>query len=479
MKLVRVQHEDGISADASGNVWLRRPTEDVRPWVRNTFHFTADCIVGNHAMGTFNSQVVVISDPADINKAPAGLNQIDTWIHADDDGALNVGKSVVLWPQGTEVPARLAGANIKLYEGDRDAAVQKHLADCGVQVQYASGRSWVVEEGGHINADEQHAKWREAVKATHYPDAADIFMGIHDDSPDCKLDESFNRLRFVSTALEEDKEFYWDGNIDVDTIHIANQRAADSHKELGAAYQRHESTRPSAGFLAGLTEKLATFEVLVENKAALFEQKAQARAAVYGAIEAMPGQGNFFVANATTAYLQPPYRTVEPYDMARMLADGEVAKTDLLFRQGLSPEWVSARNLPVGGAPVTWKPEAPPPASSPVSQQAAARRATFATGLFTAGTDGAGSGPTLKTENRQRQSLSPEWVSARNLPVGGAPVTWKPEAPPPASSPVSQQAAARRATFATGLFTAGTDGAGSGPTLKTENRQRQSPRPTM
>jgi hypothetical protein len=125
--LVRVQNGiDGVRGGPDGkpgSIELGRK-EAGREATMNTFHFSLNGAVANHAYGKqFDSApfVIIASLQATCAKGlgnpgnrPSGLSPADTWFHADDKGKMLLADALLLAPEGVFVDPSLA-ASVRRY----------------------------------------------------------------------------------------------------------------------------------------------------------------------------------------------------------------------------------------------------------------------------------------------------------------------------------------------------------------------------
>ena len=110
-------------------------------FARDTFHFTLDGLVSDHAWGEFHGGIVILTPLAGLQN-PMGLHRDDTWVHARADGSARCPGAVALAPEGWPVPPELApfvrryaapdpGVDFEGFKAARQAATRDALAQAG------------------------------------------------------------------------------------------------------------------------------------------------------------------------------------------------------------------------------------------------------------------------------------------------------------------------------------------------------------
>ena len=109
---------------------------------RNTLHFTVNSMVGDHNMGKFPGKYVVIANPAEMPRdQAAGARAEDTWYRFNNEGEINLGRAIVLAPEGSSVPN---GIKAQYYKGDRGTAIDTAFKQMGVGFHGVAGTDSVI-----------------------------------------------------------------------------------------------------------------------------------------------------------------------------------------------------------------------------------------------------------------------------------------------------------------------------------------------
>lgn len=117
---------------------------------RNTLHFTVNSMVGDHNMGKFPGKYVIIANPAEMPRdQAAGARAEDTWYRFNNEGEINLGRAIVLAPEGSSVPN---GIRAEYYKGDRSTAIDTAFKQMNVGFHGVAGTDSVIG----IKNDEYH-----------------------------------------------------------------------------------------------------------------------------------------------------------------------------------------------------------------------------------------------------------------------------------------------------------------------------------
>ena len=117
---------------------------------RNTLHFTVNSMVGDHNMGKFPGKYVIIANPAEMPRdQAAGARAEDTWYRFNNEGEINLGRAIVLAPEGSSVPN---GIKAEYYKGDRSTAIDTAFKQMNVGFHGVAGTDAVIG----IKNDEYH-----------------------------------------------------------------------------------------------------------------------------------------------------------------------------------------------------------------------------------------------------------------------------------------------------------------------------------
>ena len=109
---------------------------------RNTLHFTVNSMVGDHNMGKFPGKYVIIANPTEMPRdQAAGARAEDTWYRFNNEGEINLGRAIVLAPEGSSVPN---GIKAQYYKGDRGTAIDTAFKQMGVGFHGLAGTNSVI-----------------------------------------------------------------------------------------------------------------------------------------------------------------------------------------------------------------------------------------------------------------------------------------------------------------------------------------------
>jgi len=109
---------------------------------RNTLHFTVNSMVGDHNMGKFPGKYVIIANPAEMPRdQAAGARAEDTWYRFNNEGEINLGRAIVLAPEGSSVPN---GIKAQYYKGDRGTAIDTAFKQMNVGFHGVAGTDSVI-----------------------------------------------------------------------------------------------------------------------------------------------------------------------------------------------------------------------------------------------------------------------------------------------------------------------------------------------
>jgi hypothetical protein len=109
---------------------------------RNTLHFTVNSMVGDHNMGKFPGKYVIIANPAEMPRdQAAGARAEDTWYRFNNEGEINLGRAIVLAPEGSSVPN---GIKAQYYKGDRGTAIDTAFKQMNVGFHGVAGTNSVI-----------------------------------------------------------------------------------------------------------------------------------------------------------------------------------------------------------------------------------------------------------------------------------------------------------------------------------------------
>ncbi len=158
LHLVRVQRGlEGMRIDPQDGALVLGRSASGRAADMNTFHYTLNAVVANHAMGThFDASCYVIVAPLGTTcheggNVPSGMMPADTYFHADAQGEMTLPDAVLLAPAGAAVPQDLAQLVETYPAGDtpeqtmanRNAAVRGVLARRGAPMFEVDHDNWI------------------------------------------------------------------------------------------------------------------------------------------------------------------------------------------------------------------------------------------------------------------------------------------------------------------------------------------------
>lgn len=352
--LVRVQDDlHGAFMDEAG---LRLPFRR-KDSQRNTIHFSLNCLVEDHAYGKFNfrdgqftGKVVILADPRELVPA-AGLGQVDTWYRLDtihhkaDDSfvrSLSVGKATVIAPKGTLLAP---GVNAIFYEGGysaRNHAVAEFFEQHNAPLHTASMRGW-------SGVPEQEAmQWaRQQAHAIFGPAGDRIYVGPHAGSMDEQM-ESAGVQGLVATLRQErftdDDSGCSQSNLDriekkaVASIALLERFLQDISPEEKSRIGLHYKKQIQIIF----TELVEARSLDAQHEA--LEVRAFTKRVSLG-LQAMPGQGNFFLSKKEN---DQAYDSFDHDAFAAMIAGDGVSFKQKLWRAGMLNDWKEVRATAVG-----------------------------------------------------------------------------------------------------------------------------------
>ena len=163
---------------------------------RNTLHFTVNSMVGDHNMGKFPGKYVIIANPAEMPRdQAAGARAEDTWYRFNNEGEINLGRAIVLAPEGSSVPN---GIKAEYYKGDRSTAIDTAFKQMNVGFHGVAGTDAVIG----IKNDEYHKDF-----STQYGTGA-TQGGQHDGSLEGYLESIPARLQGYLGHLQ--KSIYYE-----------------------------------------------------------------------------------------------------------------------------------------------------------------------------------------------------------------------------------------------------------------------------
>jgi hypothetical protein len=99
-------------------------------------------MVGDHNMGKFPGKYVIIANPAEMPRdQAAGARAEYTWYRFNNEGEINLGRAIVLAPEGSSVPN---GIKAQYYKGDRGTAIDTAFKQMNVGFHGVAGTNSVI-----------------------------------------------------------------------------------------------------------------------------------------------------------------------------------------------------------------------------------------------------------------------------------------------------------------------------------------------
>lgn len=348
---VRVQDDlHGLYADVSG---VHLPYLSGKE--RNTMHFSLNGVVGDHAYGKFNEnsdgslkgKIVIL---ADLNEMPipSGFNQVDTWFRLSaqksESGtvqrSLPIGQATIVAPVGTPVPENV---NVIYYEGAmdaRDEAVKQYFLSRGVEQKKINFRSW-----SDYHENDARLWARQTANALYGADAA----SIHCDTHDCSMDSYLERcgIKGLMEVISKERLMQDDEGGQVLVIDVIRSRVSKHLDTLQTFLQSDpldiERSRPHYEHqIKALKESLEQAEILSqqwEAKARVDEMRSLAND-----LQALPGSGAFYLTRPHATH----YDAVSSETLASALLNGDLLKTQQVWRQGMHEQWQALPESAVG-----------------------------------------------------------------------------------------------------------------------------------
>ena len=178
---------------------------------RNTLHFTVNSMVGDHNMGKFPGKYVIIANPAEMPRdQAAGARAEDTWYRFNNEGEINLGRAIVLAPEGSSVPN---GIKAEYYKGDRSTAIDTAFKQMNVGFHGVAGTDAVIG----IKNDEYHKDF-----STQYGTGA-TQGGQHDGSLEGYLESIPARLQGYLGHLQKSIHYAPPGERETFVTSYANE----------------------------------------------------------------------------------------------------------------------------------------------------------------------------------------------------------------------------------------------------------------
>ena len=178
---------------------------------RNTLHFTVNSMVGDHNMGKFPGKYVIIANPAEMPRdQAAGARAEDTWYRFNNEGEINLGRAIVLAPEGSSVPN---GIRAEYYTGDRSTAIDTAFKQMNVGFHGVAGTDSVIG----IKNDEYHKDF-----STQYGTGA-TQGGQHDGSLEGYLESIPARLQGYLGHLQKSIHYAPPGERETFVTSYANE----------------------------------------------------------------------------------------------------------------------------------------------------------------------------------------------------------------------------------------------------------------
>ena len=262
-RLVRVVDGlDNIQANGDGSLTVIARYNGTSQ--RNTLHFTANSVVGNHTMGSFPGKYVIIANPAEMPKELlAGARAEDTWYRFNNEGELNIGRAMILAPKGSSVPN---GIKAQYYEGDRATAIDNAFKQIGVGFQ---GVAEPFKVNG-IDNTEYHKDF-----STQYGSKSTT-GDSHSYTLESELESMPGQLEYKLKQLQKDFFYTNDRGADAYVTTAGKEIISRNRERLNQwTTSNPEAVKASASYFNYINKVMDTYEAIFNKADQVYNQETQ------------------------------------------------------------------------------------------------------------------------------------------------------------------------------------------------------------
>ena len=231
---------------------------------RNTLHFTVNSMVGDHNMGKFPGKYVIIANPAEMPRdQAAGARAEDTWYRFNNEGEINLGRAIVLAPEGSSVPN---GIKAQYYKGDRATAIDTAFKQMGVGFHGVAGTDSVIG----IRNDEYHKDF-----STQYGTGA-TQGGQHDGSLEGYLESIPARLQGYLGHLQKSIHYAPPGERETFVTSYANEIIDNYRDDINKWAQAHpQEFKVSATYFNYIIRVMDAYQAIFTQAQQAYNQQYQ------------------------------------------------------------------------------------------------------------------------------------------------------------------------------------------------------------
>ena len=262
-RLVRVV--DGLdNIESSGDGTLTVMARHNGHSARNTLHFTANSVVGDHTMGKFPGKFVIIANPAEMPRDQlAGARAEDTWYRFDDTGELSIGNATILAPEGSSVPN---GIKAQFYKGDRTDAIDNAFKQIGIKFQ---GQAEPFKVSG-IDNTEYHKDY------TSQHGTGSATGDSHSYTVDSDLESLPAQLEYRLKQLQKDFFYTNDNGADAYVTTAGKELIDRNRQKLDKLTTEHpEAIKSSASYFNYIKQTISAYEAIFNKAEKVYNQQDQ------------------------------------------------------------------------------------------------------------------------------------------------------------------------------------------------------------
>lgn len=321
---------------------------------RNTLHFAINSVVTDHNMGKFNydkngnfkGKIAIISDPSEL-PLPSGLKQVDTWFRLEntynpnsekEEKGLNIGKSIIVAPTGTELPK---GVKAIFYDGtieNRNYVISEYFKENNIKLNECGEKKWIGFEGNEHEWEKEQAKkvYGELSKFVSH----DLHMNTLDNNLEDNINAVKNKLAVFKKADSRIDESNFLSNYYIDNISNKIDSAKEVIKSIRESLPESEKNRLSSIYNKidleldnYLKESLKIDDVLKSKNELIFLDDCFDN--ITNSLGSLPGKGDFYYVKEGS---KNPILISEK-DLANNLLINKITENDKIWREGLSNQW--------------------------------------------------------------------------------------------------------------------------------------------
>jgi hypothetical protein len=237
---------------------------------RNTLHFTANSVVGDHEMGSFSGKYVIIANPAEMPRDQlAGARAEDTWYRFNDAGELNIGHATILAPEGSSIPN---GIKAQYYKGDRAEAIDNAFKQIGIGFRGIAGKDAVPG----MNRNEYHKDF-----STQYGTGS-VTGDFHGNTPEAQLESLPAQLKYQLEKLQKSYIYRNDRGADADVTDRGREFIEIGKRALDKlATESPGAIKSSASYFNYMQKVIDTYEAIFNRADQAYNKQRQEYSAAF------------------------------------------------------------------------------------------------------------------------------------------------------------------------------------------------------